>query len=54
MSALTKNVPQKLVTSSKFIELATILGSRLIDGQSQNKTVAARAMAERKTFGHLS
>lgn len=30
------------------------LGSRLIDGQSQNKTVAARAMAERKTFGHLS
>jgi hypothetical protein len=27
------------------------LGSRLIDNQSQNKTVAARAMAERKTFG---
>ena len=30
------------------------LGSRLIDRQSQNRTVAARAMAERKTFGHLS
>jgi hypothetical protein len=30
------------------------LGSRLIDNQSQNKTVAARAMADRKTFGHLS
>jgi hypothetical protein len=30
------------------------LGSRLIDGQSQNKTVAARAMTERKTLGHLS
>ncbi|SEO17898.1 IS66 Orf2 like protein [Pseudorhodobacter antarcticus] len=29
------------------------LGSRLIDNQSHNKTVAARAMAERKTFGHL-
>jgi hypothetical protein len=34
--------------------LAAALGSRLIDGQSQNKTVAARATAERKTFGHLS
>ena len=30
------------------------LGSRPIDNQSQNKTVAARAMADRKTFGHLS
>jgi hypothetical protein len=30
------------------------LGSRLIDLQSQNRTVAAKATAERKTFGHLS
>lgn len=30
------------------------LGSRLIDGQSQKMTAAARAMADRKTFGHLS
>ena len=30
------------------------LGSRLIDDQSQKRTVAARATAERKTFGHLS
>ena len=34
--------------------IAADLGSRLIDNQSQNKTVAARAMADRKTFGHLS
>lgn len=33
---------------------AAFLGSRLIDFQSQNKTVAARITAERKTFGHLS
>jgi hypothetical protein len=31
-----------------------VLGSRLIDFQSQNRTVAARAMAERKTLGHRS
>lgn len=31
----------------------TALGSGLID-QSQKITVAARAMAERKTIGHLS
>jgi hypothetical protein len=30
------------------------LGSRLIDIQSQKRTVAASAMAERNTFGHLS
>lgn len=30
------------------------LGSSLIDRQSQNRTVAARATAERKTLGHLS
>jgi len=34
--------------------LMSHLGSRLIDFQSQNMTVAARATAERKTFGHLS
>ena len=33
---------------------AHVLGSRLIDIQSQNMTVAASATAERKTFGHLS
>ncbi len=32
----------------------TYLGSRLIDRQSQKSTVAASAMAERKTFGHRS
>ena len=30
------------------------LGSRLIDRQSQNRTVAARATAERRVFAHLS
>ncbi|MBJ2152717.1 ribbon-helix-helix protein, CopG family [Paracoccus sp. IB05] len=30
------------------------LGSRLINHQIQNRTVAARAIAERKTMGHLS
>lgn len=30
------------------------LGSRLIDRQSQDMTVAARATAERKVFAHLS
>jgi hypothetical protein len=30
------------------------LGSRLIDRESQNKTVAARATAERKVLAHLS
>ena len=30
------------------------LESRLIDRQSQNKTVAATATAERKVFAHLS
>ena len=31
-----------------------MLGSGLIEFQSQKMTAAARAMAERKTFGHLS
>lgn len=30
------------------------LGSRLIDIQSQNRTVAASATADRNTFGHRS
>ena len=30
------------------------LGSRLIDRQSQNMTVAARATADRKVLAHLS
>jgi antirestriction protein ArdC len=33
---------------------ALLLGSRLIDRQSQKMTVAARAMAERNTLAHLS
>jgi len=33
---------------------AFLLGSRLIDRQSQNRTVAARATAERKVLAHLS
>ena len=33
---------------------ARALGSSVIDRQSQNRTVAARATAERKTLGHLS
>ena len=32
----------------------TMLGSGLVLDHSQNMTVAARATAERKTFGHLS
>ena len=31
-----------------------MLGSRLIDPQSQNMTVAASATAERKVLAHLS
>jgi hypothetical protein len=34
--------------------LLRVLGSRLINSHSQKSTVAARAMAERKTLGHLS
>ena len=34
--------------------LELLLGSRLIDRQSQNMTVAARATAERKVLAHLS
>jgi hypothetical protein len=30
------------------------IGSRFIEFQSEQMTVAARATAERKTFGHLS
>ncbi|MDF2141183.1 DUF6522 family protein [Paenirhodobacter sp. CAU 1674] len=31
-----------------------VLGSRLVNFQSQKMMVAARATADRKTFGHLS
>ena len=40
--------------AGRAAERLDALGSRLIDRQSQNMTVAARATAERKTFGHLS
>ena len=35
-------------------QIADFLGSRLIDPQSQHRTVAARATAERKVLAHLS
>jgi hypothetical protein len=38
----------------RTFSLRVASGSRLIDRQSQNKTVAARAMAERKTVMDLS
>lgn len=34
--------------------VASYVGSRLINRQSQKSTVAASAMAERNTMGHLS
>jgi tetratricopeptide (TPR) repeat protein len=37
-----------------LFDINFMLGSRLIDFQSQNMTVAARATADRKTFGHRS
>ncbi|WP_343755424.1 hypothetical protein, partial [Rhodovulum strictum] len=37
-----------LITGALFLFIGGNLGSRLIDRQSQNRTVAARAMAERK------
>jgi hypothetical protein len=37
-----------------FVDHANQLGSRLIDRQSQNMTVAASATAERKVLAHLS
>jgi len=44
-----------LGTSEFWVVLgSTLLGSRLIDFQSENMTVAASTTAERKTFGHLS
>ena len=36
------------------LDLGRGLGSRLIDRQSQNMTVAARATADRKVLAHLS
>ncbi len=42
------------LTRAQETELLLALGSRLIDCHSQNMTIAARTMAERKTFGHLS
>jgi len=46
----TRNV----VRLKKFVDQVNALGSGLILSHSQNITVAARATAERKTFGHLS
>ena len=45
-------IPDSFAIKVKLIWLT--LGSRLIDRQSQNMTVAARATAERKVFAHLS
>jgi hypothetical protein len=36
------------------IAIQVSLGSRLIEFQCQKMTAAARAMADRNTFGHLS
>jgi hypothetical protein len=47
------NPALRMLLSISAIE-ALLLGSRLIDRQSQNMMVAARATAERKTLGHLS
>ena len=35
-------------------EIAETLGFRLIDSYNQNRTVAAKAIAERYVSGHLS
>ncbi len=42
------------IAGGRCANIAAGLGSRLIDVQSQKMTAAARAIAERKTFGHLS
>ena len=48
----------RLVYRTQRLVIATlvlaVLGSRLIDLQSQKMTVAARATAERKVFAHRS
>ena len=43
-----------LLTEGSPSDLERLLGSRLIDRQSQKMTVAASAMAERNVFAHLS
>lgn len=43
-----------LSAQHSIFSFAGLLGSRLIDFQSQNMTVAARATADRKVFAHLS
>ena len=54
MRLQVQSMPWGATGMSEFNKTQPALGSRLIDNQSQNKTVAARAMADRKTFGHLS
>ena len=44
----------KIILTDDGSHLLRPLGSRLIDIQSQKRTVAASATAERNTFGHLS
>ncbi len=43
-----------MIPPSVALVIYGTLGSRLVKLHSQNRTVAARATAERKTFGHLS
>ena len=51
----TKRTQNKLIqTSSSFMAEFLSLGSGLIEFQSQNKMVAAKATADRNTFGDLS
>jgi hypothetical protein len=46
-------VQQIRITNAQSPECPRTLGSGLVD-QSQKMTVAARAMADKKTVGHLS
>ena len=48
---LQTNKQSRIATLEDLLVASESLGSRLIDFQSQNRTAAARAMAERKTWG---
>ena len=53
LAALIKQQPANSIEESVYQGKRAYLGSGLVD-QSQKMTVAARAMAERKTVGHRS
>ena len=52
--SITPSVGEETALSIFMDSMILTLGSRLINFQSQKMTVAARATADRKTFGHLS